>query len=173
MSTALDMSASKLAPCVVGGVKFGSYLNCLIEVCESNGTGDFIQIIRKLDEMVPALYESYPEGIAFLVIVAPGAPIPNSADRKALEAFFTKWHSKWRAIARVAEGSDIRSIATRAVMTGLVLVKRAAHPENTFSTCEDAAEWLGQFLARRQGQDTQHAIAELTSAIQKVRSLAH
>jgi len=161
-----------LESCVFEGIKLGAYQNCLVEVCEAKSTDNFEALVRKLDEMLGVLSARYPEGVALLLVVAPGAPFPSSSDRKLLEGFFTRWSAQWRAVARVGEGTDLAGIAARTVMTALRLVRRSSYAENTCSNTNDAAEWIAKYITPRPGATLGQTTEELRQTIKQVRSVA-
>jgi hypothetical protein len=154
--------------CVVDGVRFAAYQNCAINVWNAT-TSEVRGALEKLDELVGHVSSNHREGVVLMVVITPGNPLPNSAQRKDLEAFFTRWTPSWRAIAYVAEGTDLWSMAARTVMTGMRLVQRRNYPTKVFSEVSEATNWAVEYLVKPPGTSGNEAVRTVQRIVEELR----
>jgi hypothetical protein len=128
--------------------------------------------LAKLDELVEHVSSNYREGTVLMIVITPGNPLPTSAQRKELEAFFTRWTQSWRAIAYVAEGTDLWSMTARTVMTGMRLVQRRSYPTKVFSEVPEAAQWASEYLVKAPGETTGDTARSVQNIVEELRRMA-
>lgn len=156
--------------CVVDGVRFGAYQNCAINVWNAT-TSEVRGALAKLDQLVEHVGANYREGVVCVIVITPGNPLPGSSQRKELEAFFARWTPSWRAIAYIAEGTDLWSMTARTVMTGMRLVQRRNYPTKVFSEASEGAQWVGEYIVKAPGQAAGDAVRGLENVIEELRRM--
>jgi hypothetical protein len=156
--------------CIVDGVRFAAYQNCAINVW--NGTTPEVRTgLAKLSELVQYVSSNYREGVVLITVITPGHPMPGSSQRKELEAFHTRWTPSWRAIAHVAEGSDLWSMATRTIMTGMQLVQRRNYPGKVFSEISEGVQWSAEYIVKAQGLGAGETVRAILTLIEELRRM--
>ncbi len=77
-----------------------------------------------------------------LAIIGPGCPAPDGTVRDMISRELQRLGKQIRGAANVVEGEGFAAAALRGVLTGIGLLVRAAYATKTFSTVEQAAEFL-------------------------------
>jgi hypothetical protein len=157
-------------PCLVDGVRLTAYQNCAISIWQQKPGAEVTGGIAKLNELVEHLASRHAGNVVKVVVITPGNPLPNSAQRKELEAFYARWN--WQAVVQVAEGIDLWSVTARSVMTAMRLVQRKAYPNRVFADADEASQWASEYIARGDGQSLADAASGLVKAIESLRSVA-
>jgi hypothetical protein len=149
----------------VTGVRVGSWGNCAINTWQAGA--DWSQL-RELETSIRDLYTRYPSGVALIVLIEPGAPLPTAEHRKELESFYLRVTPILRAVAQVVEGTGMWAVAGRSVMAALRLVQRRPYPTRVFSEINEALGWLEPHLENPGGagvQDSQQGLCAMVDSL--------
>jgi hypothetical protein len=162
--------ANSFEPCVVdGGLRFAAHANAAIAVWGEYRSKSVTLGVAKQSELVANVLSRYPEGVVLVVVVVPGAEVPNSAQRQEIEAFFTRWAPSLRALVEVVEGHDLWSITNRSIMTAMRLVQRRPYPKKLFSEVSEGVKWAAEYTSKAPGESTAEAAQNLEKAIDELR----
>lgn len=156
--------------CVVDGVMFAAYQNCAINVWAAPSS-EVRAAIAKKDELIGYVSSKFREGAVMIIVITPGHPLPNASQRKDLEAFFARWTASWRAIAYVAEGTDLWSMTARTVMTGMRLVQRRNYPTKVFSEVSEAARWAAEYVIKPPGKSADDVVQAVEQIVEDLRRM--
>lgn len=102
--------------------------------------------------------------VLVMAVLGPNTPPPDSVVREIFATEFGRLGPRVVAVANVIEGQGFRAAAMRAVVTGLTLVIRAAHPQKACSTIDEGSHFLADLS---DGRLTPSAI---TRAVFQLRS---
>jgi hypothetical protein len=153
---------------IIEGARFGAYANCIVNVWEgAPRTGS----LSALEALMQKVSPEYPSGIAFFVVVEPGAAMVESDGRKELEAFYARWTPSFCGVAQVVEGGNLWSVTARSVMTAMRLVQRRPYPSKVFSEVEEGTQWMAQYVTAPDKNMSNDAIAKgLLDGLKQLRS---
>jgi len=94
------------------------------------------------------LRAAYPEGIGLLVVMEPGASLPNAEVRDAMIGTVRAMKSGLLAMVGLHEGQGFAAATMRSVITGLGLIARAAPAFAFVSSAEEACSRISASLSR-------------------------
>lgn len=134
----------------VGGLRLATFGNCVINSWwQPPSAVEF----KALNDYTANLAERFPSGITMLVVLEPGCPFLDSAQRREMEDYYARFQPHLRGVAQVVEGGNLWSVTARSVMTAMRLVQKRPYPTKVFSDIEEGTEWLGAYVSAGSGQD--------------------
>jgi len=131
-------------PSVVGGVRLGSYGNCIIHDWSGPARPEEMEALTRYTMRAA---EAWPRGLSMLVVIEVDCPMPTGDEKRALEKYFLDSADHLKAVAYVAEGTGLWASMARSVMTAIRLVRRRPYPTKVMSDSAEGIEWLRPFLA--------------------------
>lgn len=148
----------------------GSYSALLVAIW---GARTLPEKVARFIVQAKEFVEHWPR-IAMIVIVEPDSELPGKEARKRLEELTHVLIGKTVALVYVFEGTGFRAIATRTLMTGLMLVGPPSAKQHKIArTTEEAMDWLVPFLAGPEFGDEaerRNAVLELQQRFDDYRS---
>ena len=106
-----------------------------------------VESIDRLPPLLKTFGEAHPTGFAVLTLVAEHSPPPSPEARSRMAKMMGEGGAL-KAVAVCFEGSGVRAIVVRSVVTGLSLLARPTYAYKVFSTPEEALSFLSDALAK-------------------------
>jgi hypothetical protein len=128
----------------VDGFSLGTWQNLAVGVYSQAATVAAAEGGRREYE---AMARRFPDGFVIMIIVEDNIPLPDHDARIAIAEAMQFASPYVIASCAVHEARGFRGIAIRSVITALMAASRAPYPSSTFSTVEEAAEWLAQYIS--------------------------
>jgi len=85
-------------------------------------------------------------GVGMLVWINANAPLPTKEIRDELQSMFARCDARLRAHVHVVDGTAFRAAGVRAVLLGLNVFSRKAHPTQVCQSLGDAIAWLWKVM---------------------------
>jgi hypothetical protein len=123
---------------------------------------------RDIERECTKFVSARPGGIGILVIVEPGALMPEAPARKAVAEFLRASSSFLHACVVVFEGDSLHASAVRSVATGLSMLARPAYPKKFFLDARKATEFLSLTLSKHGALTSSDAMLQSLARIRQL-----
>jgi hypothetical protein len=150
------------------GYAISSFQNHFITVWRRPATMEALRAVREAEMQ---LIKASPNGISVITVMEPSSfekPL-GATERAEAAAIARDCEASTLAAAYVFEGEGFRAAMARAVVSGIMLLTRAKHPNKVFSNIPAGLEWLGPqlgpVLGRFDGRSLQKCIEEAREGI--------
>lgn len=133
------LSEARVLEPAAGGVLVASWRGVFINVWNRTAT---VPTLRRLGALTDSMRAEHPGGFVTIAIIPTHLALTPADARKEAEVVTARAAGCTHALAYVFEGTGFGAAATRALVTGVMLIQRQRIPSRVFDRIEPACEWL-------------------------------